>query len=153
MSRRIERPRKIAASAVPIDGQAHALPSITGGVLIAPLPSSINHRKGIAMPETTYPKTTTAEPVGSGPNFVDRLAKGAHQAVDQAAASAKPALEKLQESGAAAREVLAEKAEAAASISDDLIDSVRNYVRERPLTVVAGAVALGIILAGFSRSR
>jgi hypothetical protein len=105
------------------------------------------------MLETTYPKTTTADPVGSGTNFVDRLAQGAHHAVDQAAASAKPALEKLQESGVAAREVLAEKAEAAASMSDELMDSVRHYVRERPLTVLAGAVALGIVLAGISRSR
>ena len=105
------------------------------------------------MLETTYPKTTTADPVGSGTNFVDRLAQGAHHAVDQAAASAKPALEKLQESGAAAREVLDEKAEAAASMSDELMDSVRHYVRERPLTVLAGAVALGIVLAGISRSR
>ena len=105
------------------------------------------------MLETTYPKTTTADPVGSGTNFVDRLAQGAHHAVDQAAASAKPALEKLQESGVAAREVLAEKAEAAASMSDELMDSVRHYVRERPLTVLAGAVALGIVLAGISRSQ
>jgi ElaB/YqjD/DUF883 family membrane-anchored ribosome-binding protein len=105
------------------------------------------------MLETTFPKSTNADPVGSGTNFVDRLAQGAHQAVDQAAASAKPALEKLQTSGAAAREVLAEKAEAAASMSDELIDSVRHYVRERPLTVVAGAIALGIVLAGVSRSR
>jgi ElaB/YqjD/DUF883 family membrane-anchored ribosome-binding protein len=105
------------------------------------------------MLETTYPKTTTADPVGSGPNFVDRLAQGAHRAVDQAAASAKPTLEKLQESGASAREALAEKAEAAASMSDEFIDSVRHYVRERPLTVVVGAVALGIVLAGVSRWR
>ena len=105
------------------------------------------------MLETIYPKTTTADPVGSGQNFVDRLAQGAHQAVDQAAASAKPALEKLQESGSAARDVLAGKAEAAASMSDELVDSVRHYVSEHPLTVVAGAVALGIVLAGVSRSR
>ena len=105
------------------------------------------------MLETTFPKTTNADPVGSGTNFVDRLAQGAHQVVDQAAASAKPALEKLQTSGAAAREVLAEKAEAATSMSDELVDSVRHYVRERPLTVVAGAIALGIVIAGVSRSR
>ena len=67
--------------------------------------------------------------------------------------SAKPALDKLQESGVAAREVLTEKAEAAASMSDEVIDSVRHYVRERPLTVVVGAIALGIVLAGVSRSR
>jgi len=105
------------------------------------------------MLETTFPKSTGPDPVGTGSNFVDRLAQGAHQAVDQAAASAKPALEKLQVSGAAAREALTEKAEAAASISDEVIDSVRHYVRERPLTVVAGAIALGIVLAGLSRSR
>ena len=62
------------------------------------------------MLETTFPKSTGPDPVGTGSNFVDRLAQGAHQAVDQAAASAKPALEKLQVSGAAAREALTEKA-------------------------------------------
>jgi ElaB/YqjD/DUF883 family membrane-anchored ribosome-binding protein len=105
------------------------------------------------MLETTLPKSPIAEPTGNASNFVDRLAMGAHQAVDQAAASARPALEKLQESGSAARTVLAEKADAAAALSEDALDAVRGYVRDRPLTVLAGAIALGVVLAGVLRSR
>lgn len=105
------------------------------------------------MAEATFPKTQVSDTVSTGTNFVDRLAQGAHQAVDQAAANARPALEKLQQSGGAARAVIAEKAEAAATLSDEVVDSLRNYVRERPMTVVAGAIALGVVLASISRSR
>jgi ElaB/YqjD/DUF883 family membrane-anchored ribosome-binding protein len=106
------------------------------------------------MVEAVYPKSQMSDPsVTSGSNFVDRLAQSAHKVVDEAAEKAKPAVDKLQSSSDAARTALVEKAETAAALSEDVFNSVRNYVRERPLTVLTGAVAVGVLLASLSRSR
>jgi ElaB/YqjD/DUF883 family membrane-anchored ribosome-binding protein len=52
-----------------------------------------------------------------------------------------------------AREAISHKTDSLATLSTDIADTVRDFVRERPLTVLIGAVAIGAILASTSRTR
>ena len=71
---------------------------------------------------------------------VDKVASGAHQAVDRIAAAANSAASQF---GVKGEELLAAK--------EKLLDSARDYVREKPVTALAIALAAGFILSRLTR--
>jgi ElaB/YqjD/DUF883 family membrane-anchored ribosome-binding protein len=71
---------------------------------------------------------------------VDKVAGGAHQAVDRIAAAANTAASQF---GVKGEELMAAK--------DRLLESAREYVREKPVTALAIALAAGFILSRLSR--
>lgn len=71
---------------------------------------------------------------------VDKIAGGAHQAVDRIAAAASSAASQL---GVKSEDMLAMK--------DQALDSARDYVREKPITALAIALAAGFLLSRLSR--
>jgi len=103
--------------------------------------------------------TNTANPLRTGTSstgnegLVDRLMQGAHEAVDRVGSKAAPALEKLTESASAARQTLETKADKLATVQGEMLDSPRNYVRERPFTALTAAALIGAIAASMMRTR
>ena len=71
---------------------------------------------------------------------VDKIASGAHQAVDRIAAAANTAASSL---GVKSEDMLAMK--------DQALDSARDYVREKPITALAIAIAAGFLLSRIAR--
>lgn len=96
----------------------------------------------------TAPSSTT-----SNDGLADRLLQGAHEAVDRVGLKAGPAIERLSESASAARHSLGNKANELANLQGEMLDSVRNYVRERPFTAMAAAALIGALAVGLMRTR
>lgn len=103
------------------------------------------------------PSTTSA--TGSGPaagtdagaDVMTRVVQGAHQAIDRMADTAAPAVQRLQEGVNAASDALSERAEEARALGNEWCDSLRGTVRENPLTAIAAAMALGLLVARLTR--
>jgi hypothetical protein len=68
-------------------------------------------------------------------DFVERAAQSAHETIDQ-----------LQASAAAMGEQLADKAEALGDLEYQMVEKVRDCVRDHPLTSVLAAVVVGVVL-------
>ena len=66
---------------------------------------------------------------------VDRLSQGAHQAVDRAAQAATSAADRM-----------GEKYDELYSMSEDYLETGREYVREHPVAAVGMALAAGWLL-------
>jgi ElaB/YqjD/DUF883 family membrane-anchored ribosome-binding protein len=97
------------------------------------------------------PSSTTMQGERSGGNgasqisqnaaaTVDKIASGAHQAVDRIAAAANSAASQF---GVKGEEML--------ELKDRALDSAREYVREKPITALAIAVAAGFVLSKLMR--
>lgn len=100
--------------------------------------------------------------LSAGNNPVSDVAGRAHQAVDQAADKAAPALERAQAAAHRTIDKVADKASPAAewaaensrmlvNRSTELAGACGNYVRERPLASIAGALAAGYLLGRVMR--
>jgi len=72
---------------------------------------------------------------------IDRVARAAHETVNKVAQAAAPAADWLNESAAAVRQQ-----------QEQLIESCRGYVRERPLVTVGVALAAGYLIGRLLRS-
>lgn len=103
--------------------------------------------------------TTT---MNSAASVVPGIADRAHQAIDRAADKAVPALDrvrtgahdtvdKVADSAATGVEWAASNGKEIARKGTELSDVACGYVRERPLTAVAGAVALGYLVGRLMR--
>lgn len=71
---------------------------------------------------------------------IDKAAQAAHQAVDKVAQAAAPAADWISDSATRIRQQ-----------QDELIDSSRDYIRERPLVTVGFALALGYLIGRIGR--
>lgn len=105
---------------------------------------------------------TTVSSTLSPTNPVADMAGRAHQAVDQAAGKAAPAIERAQTAAHRTIDSVASKATPAAdwaaensrrlvSRSTEIVDTCGNYVRERPVTSIAGALAIGYLIGRVMR--
>jgi ElaB/YqjD/DUF883 family membrane-anchored ribosome-binding protein len=83
--------------------------------------------------------TATAD-TGSGGNMLGRVVQGAHQTLDRLADTAAPHVQRLQEGLDVGTEQVKE-------IGDQWAQSLRCSVRENPLTAVATAMAVGVLVA------
>ena len=77
---------------------------------------------------------------------IDRLAKTAHQAVDQVADKVEPAREKLHEGVDQAASAVKARADRLDRLQDQWLASARSCVREHPIASVVSAVALGMLV-------
>jgi ElaB/YqjD/DUF883 family membrane-anchored ribosome-binding protein len=106
---------------------------------------------------------------------IDHVAEKIDQGIDEAASKAQGAIEKIAEAGrpavenlaagahcvidkivtvtAQATEVIGAKGEQLHEIQQQLVEDCRTYVRAKPVTAVAIALALGYILSSLCKSR
>ncbi len=77
--------------------------------------------------------------------------QGAHDTIDRYADRAAPAVQQLGESVSAAEATLRAKAEQLRETGDAWAESLRCTVRDNPLAALAGAVAVGMLVARIAR--
>lgn len=77
--------------------------------------------------------------------------RGAHDSIDQLAETVTPTVRKLGESVSAAEDALQAKSEQWRETGDAWVEGVRTTVRRNPLACVAGALALGALIARINR--
>ncbi|HMN80618.1 MAG TPA: hypothetical protein PKA20_11880 [Burkholderiaceae bacterium] len=80
--------------------------------------------------------------------LVDQAAQAAHRMVDETAARVTPGVQKV----AAGVERVADRVAAAQELPVDLLGDLREAVRERPLTFIAGAFFVGMLAVAMGRS-
>lgn len=97
----------------------------------------------------------TAESPASGSTqpseLLNRLVAGAHQAIDRFAGQAAPRLDRWNEGVHTAGTRLRERAGQAGAMGEDLGETMRSTVRERPLAAIGTAFAIGFLIARLTR--
>jgi ElaB/YqjD/DUF883 family membrane-anchored ribosome-binding protein len=93
---------------------------------------------------------STSQRAGSG-NGAGSLSEGAAATVDKVASSAHQALDRIAAAANSAASQFGVKGEELLVAKDKLLDSARGYVREKPVTALAIALAAGFILSRLSR--
>lgn len=110
-------------------------------------PSSVARVKA---PDTsTWPDSNKVAPAAE--SLLNSAVQGAHDGIDRFANSAAPAVRQLGDNVAAAEEVLHAKADQLRHARDEWVESVRTTVRKKPLACLAGAFALGAVIARITR--
>ncbi len=84
---------------------------------------------------------------------IDRLSESAGPAVDKLSAAAHQAIDKLCDVAGQASSALSGKMSDAQGTQQQLLEDTRSYVREKPGTAIAIAVAAGFLLRSLFRSR
>jgi ElaB/YqjD/DUF883 family membrane-anchored ribosome-binding protein len=84
---------------------------------------------------------------------IDRLSESAGPAVDKLSAAAHQAVDKLCDVAGQASSALSGKMSNAQGTQQQLLEDTRSYVREKPGTAIAIAVAAGFLLRSLFRSR
>ena len=97
------------------------------------------------LPGSELPPTTAA-------GLLKNAVKGAHDTIDRYADRAAPVVQQLGESASAAEAALRAKAGQLRETGDAWAESLRFTVRENPLVAVAGAIAVGMLLARIART-
>lgn len=82
---------------------------------------------------------------------LNRVAQGAHEAVDRFAEIATPKVRKLGETLSDAELALRARADQLGRTRDEWTESLRGTVRSNPLTAIAAAFALGAVIARVTR--
>lgn len=96
---------------------------------------------------------TTAHPSTqrSAPELVQSLAEGVHQTINHLAEQAAPHAERLQEQWSNAGDALDESADELRELSDAWLDALRSSVRDHPLLCVGVGLAVGVLMARYTR--
>jgi ElaB/YqjD/DUF883 family membrane-anchored ribosome-binding protein len=79
---------------------------------------------------------------GAVPDIIDSVAAGAHSSVDRAAKSLQPAAKRI---GKVAQQLN--------RTGNNALVGTRQYVSEHPFLTIASALALGMLISSFTRSR
>ena len=117
---------------------------------IASNPPWLTSDQRVQMPDATVlPDSETAAPQALG--VLNNAVQGAHNTLDRIAESAAPAAQQLDDSVAAAAEALHAKTDQLRETRDAWAEGVRSTVRSNPLACVAGALALGAVIARITR--
>ena len=103
-----------------------------------------------AVPETSMlPPSDTPAMVGD--DLMQRAVDGAHATIDRLADGVAPAVHKLGERVASAEGALQAQTDLIREKRDQWSESMRTAVRSRPLAYLAGALALGALIARITR--
>ena len=103
-----------------------------------------------AAPETSMlPPGDTPAMVGD--DLMQRAVDGAHATIDRLADGVAPAVHKLGERVASAEDALQAQTDLIREKRDQWSESMRTAVRGRPLAYLAGALALGALIARITR--
>lgn len=95
--------------------------------------------------------TTVGAQTPKAPEMLRRVVEGAHHTIDKVADTAAPHVQRLQQGMEGANEVLHTRAEQLRTTGDEWTENLRTTVRANPLTAVATALAVGMILARLNR--
>lgn len=85
------------------------------------------------------------------PELMRRVVQGAHETIDHLADAAAPQVQKLQQGVDDAGQRLHARADQIRTLGDEWMASLRGTVRESPLTAVATALLLGMLVARVRR--
>jgi ElaB/YqjD/DUF883 family membrane-anchored ribosome-binding protein len=77
--------------------------------------------------------------------------QSAHSAIDRLADTAGPAVQRVQDGVQAAGDVISQRAQDARELGDEWTESLRSTVRDNPLTAIATALAVGVLIARLTR--
>ena len=117
--------------------------SISSNPADVPWPNSEERAR---VPDTSMLAGIEHAPVAAAGRLNDAVG-GAHATIDRLADGVAPAVQRIAEGAAAAEEALQAKADDLSALRDEWVDRVRTAVRGHPLLAVAGAVALGLVVA------
>lgn len=115
----------------------------------SPFPSSIDQ----AIPSADDVKAKVDDTAAKADRLVDRLAASAHNAVDALHAKAAPLVDKAQAKASSAAGTVQSKASDLGALEEQWIEGARTYVRDNPLTSVAVAAVVGMIISKLGSSR
>lgn len=105
--------------------------------------------------ESSYPSTestsTSARSSRNGESIIDRLAQSAHAAVDRMAETAGPALDRMRDTASTTADSLRTRVGDMDEMRTHAVESMRDYVREKPVTSLALAVLAGMVIARMMR--
>jgi ElaB/YqjD/DUF883 family membrane-anchored ribosome-binding protein len=87
----------------------------------------------------------------AGHDMLNKVVQGAHQAIDRMAETAAPAVQRVQDGVHAASDALSQRAHDARELGDEWCESLRCTVRDNPLTAIATALAVGVLIARLTR--
>jgi ElaB/YqjD/DUF883 family membrane-anchored ribosome-binding protein len=79
--------------------------------------------------------------------MVDRAASTAHDAVERVADRIGPAVGRIRSVASDTADTVSARAGDVGSMGDELVESARSYVRERPLAALGVAVLAGIVIS------
>lgn len=79
--------------------------------------------------------------------FVERTAQAAHQTIDEVAGKASETIDRLQASASSMGEQFSDKAQALSDFEYQMVEKVRDCVRDHPLTSLLVAVTAGVLIA------
>lgn len=104
----------------------------------------------IPVPDTSMlPDSERAPPAAV--DLMKNAVQGVHDTVDHLADSAAPAVRQLGDGVAAAEDAVQAKAGAIRGTGDAWVEGLRTTVRDNPLACMAGALALGAVIARITR--
>lgn len=104
------------------------------------------------MGSSDFPRTAGQPSVeGQGKDILNRVTESAHSAVDRFADKAGPAVQKLESGVAHASDALHEQAQHLRERGDEWTQSMRETVRQHPLSSVLLAFAVGALVARVTR--
>jgi ElaB/YqjD/DUF883 family membrane-anchored ribosome-binding protein len=107
--------------------------------------------------EPSFPENTGTSTGGmarsarNGESMIDRLAQSAHAAVDRMAETAGPALERMRDTAGSTADSLRSRVGDMGERQSRAVDSMRDYVREKPVTSLALAVLAGMVISRMMR--
>lgn len=79
--------------------------------------------------------------------FVERTAQAAHQTIDEVAEKTSETIDRLQSSASTMGEQLSDKAQALSDLEYQMVEKMRDCVRDHPLTSLLLAVTAGVLIA------
>jgi len=120
--------------------------------------------KELAMSDSLYPQNLEkpfkhdsltdvsgkAEGVYQQP-LTDRMAQGAHHAIDYMADAAAPQIERMEGAVTKATGQMKDQARHARQMGDEWADSLRGTVHRNPLTALVAAIGIGALIARITR--
>ena len=87
----------------------------------------------------------------AGQDALNRVVQSAHHAIDRLAGTAGPPVQRVQDGVHAAGEAISQKAQDARELGDEWTETLRSTVRDNPLTAIATALAVGVLVARLTR--
>lgn len=113
--------------------------------------SSTDHDRHLVPNTSMLPGTEKPRTVAAG--FLKHAVQGAHATIDRLADGAAPVIQQLDDGFSASQEALHAKTDQLRDMRDAWTEGVRNTVRSNPLTSIAAALALGLVIARLNRLR
>ncbi len=87
----------------------------------------------------------------AGQEMLNKVVQSAHSAIDRMAESAAPAVQRLHDGVQHASDTLSQRAHDAKDMGEEWAESLRSTVRDNPLTAIATALAVGVLIARLTR--